>query len=259
MAVVYSIRDWERHFEVSQSRKVDGPLSWVATPTKHDGKSFRRIMRREDAGDIFAAWILLVELAAKMPRRGVLADDDGPLDAECLHDKTGFSAAKFRTALKVLSSNEIGWVLVADWERAGSVLPPQYRTVQDSTGQDSTEHYLHRDGNPSAVPVPNGEPAVLTFPCDGKPNAWLLTESQLSEWGSLFPTLDLLAECRSALAWVLADTTRRKTARGMAKFLVGWFGRAQNGRRSQTAGGTANGGFKRPAVPMLPITDGSDR
>lgn len=260
MTAVYSIRDWTKHFEVAQSNKVKGPLSWVALPTKHDGKGFRRIMRRNDAGDLFAAWILLVEVAAKMPDRGVLADDDGPLSADCLCDKTGFSASKFQTALKFLSSQEIGWLLVADWEHASSTLPPQDRTGQDRTLQDKTGQntICGETGSPSSPPVPNGEPAVLTFPCDGKPNAWLLTESQLAEWRSLFPTLDLLAECRSSLAWVLADSSRRKTARGMQKFLVGWFGRAQNGRRGHSTGGTANG-VTRPPVPMLPITDGSDR
>jgi hypothetical protein len=252
VAVVYSIRDWNRHFEVSQSRKA-GRHKWVAVPTKHDGKSFRRIMRRPDAGDIFTAWMLLVQIAAKCEPRGVLADDDGPLDAECFSDKTGFSVSKFDEALKVLSSQEIGWLLVAQWEHAGSTLPLHNRTVQDSTRQDIT---CGETGIPSTPPVPNDEPAVLTFPCDGKPNAWLLTESQLANWRSLFPSLDLLAECRTALAWVLADTTRRKTARGMPKFLVGWFGRAQNGRRGQVASGTV---VRERDLPPTPRKIAEDR
>lgn len=80
----------------------------------------------------------------------------------------------------------------------------------------------------SSPPAESREPAVLEFPCDGTPRAWWLTESQIAEWRELFPSLDVLAECRAALAWVLADSTRRKTARGMQRFLAGWLGRAQN-------------------------------
>lgn len=255
MAVVYSIRDWDKHFEVSQSRKA-GRHKWVAVPTKHDGKSFRRIMRREDAGDIFTAWMLLVQIAAKCEPRGVLADDDGPLDAACFSDKTGFAVAKFDEALKVLSSQEIGWLLVAQWERAGSTLPLHNKTVQDSTRQDTT---CGETEIPSSPPVPKGEPAVLEFPCDGTPNAWRLTPSQLDEWRTLFPSLDLLAECRSALAWVLASANRRKTARGMPKFLVGWFGRAQNANGRRYGSGGTESVPPRGAVPPSPQKIAEDR
>src|SRR5690606_34541339 len=100
-------------------------------------------------------------------------------------------------------------------------------------------------GQPSRVPPKVDEPAVLEFPCDGTPNAWRLTESQIAEWQELFPSLDVLAQCRLAYAWVLADSSRRKTARGMPKFLVGWFGRSQNR-------GSGNGASRQPQRPSVP-------
>jgi hypothetical protein len=130
---LYSIRDWDEHFEVSQSRK-NKHMRWVSIPTKHDGKSFRRLMLREDGTTIFCAWVLIVQVAAKCPRRGILADEDGPLDALDLHIKTGCSAAVFDSALKALVSKEIGWMLVDKWEDAGSTLPPHTRHT-DKTNQ----------------------------------------------------------------------------------------------------------------------------
>ena len=112
---------------------------------------------------------------------------------------------------------------------------------------------------PSSPPVPKGEPAVLEFPCDGTPNAWRLTPSQLDEWRTLFPSLDLLAECRSALAWVLASANRRKTARGMPKFLVGWFGRAQNANGRRYGSGGTESVPPRGAVPPSPQKIAEDR
>lgn len=119
---LYSIRDWDEHFEVSQSRK-NKHMRWVSIPTKHDGKSFRRLMLREDGTTIFCAWVLIVQVAAKCPRRGILADADGPLDAFDLHIKTGCPVTVFDNALKALVSKEIGWMLVDKWESAGSALP----------------------------------------------------------------------------------------------------------------------------------------
>lgn len=141
MSSVLVIRNWDEHFECSQSRKVGRSLNWVATPCKHDGKSFRRLMLRPDGVEIYGAWILLVQIAAKCPRRGVLADQDGPLVADDFAIKTGCPVSTFEKAIKVLSGTDIGWVVVEQWERAGSVLPP-----------------------------PTNQPTVPTIPTDQPPN-----------------------------------------------------------------------------------------
>lgn len=121
MAVVYSILDWAENFEVAQAKKVK-TWTWVATPLKHDGKSFRRIMLMPDGLEIFASWMLLVQMAAKCPTRGVLADASGPLDAEDFAIKTGAPKDKFENALKVLCSDRIGWMCCEEWEGGGIAL-----------------------------------------------------------------------------------------------------------------------------------------
>jgi hypothetical protein len=132
MSVVYSIRDWNTNFEVSQNRKVI-KWSWVATPLKHDGKSFRRLMAMPDGATVYGAWMLIVQVAAKCPIRGILRDGDGPLTPEDLAIKTGCPISVFENALKVLTSQHIGWMLVEQWEGGGITLPLQERTEQDRT------------------------------------------------------------------------------------------------------------------------------
>lgn len=86
---------------------------------------------------------------------------------------------------------------------------------------------------PSAVPkAAEGLKAVMTFPCDGEPRDWALTSALVAEWQESFPSLDVVGECRHALAWVKSKSAHRKTASGMRRFLVGWLGRAQNAGRS---------------------------
>jgi hypothetical protein len=139
VAEVYLIRGWNEHFECSQSRKRKQAMNWVATPTKHDGKSFRRLMLMDDGLEIYGAWMLMVQIAAKCPTRGVLADADGPLDTSDLAVKTGCPQSKFDKALKVLSEKKIGWIVVEEWEGIGSTLPPQDSTRQyQPTNQPDT-------------------------------------------------------------------------------------------------------------------------
>ncbi len=116
MTTAYRIKNWDENFEIAQSR-VYKRLSWVAIPNKHDGKSFRRIAKHPKADSIFAAWVLIVQVASKQKRRGLLMDEEGPLTPEDLSDQTGFPEEIFKLAFSVLSESRIGWLeKVADSE-----------------------------------------------------------------------------------------------------------------------------------------------
>ena len=83
---------------------------------------------------------------------------------------------------------------------------------------------------------------LLTFPCNGKTNRWNLTREQVAAWSTMFPGVDIEQQCRSAWAWVDASPTRRKTARGMKRFLSGWLARTND------RGGGGGGGQLAPRV-----------
>lgn len=140
MARVFVIRDWDKHFEVAQTRRV-AALSWVAFPTKHDGKSFRRLMLRSDATETYGVWCLLVQVAAKCVRRGVLADQDGPLDFEDFAIKTGAPAVAFQRALPILADPRIGWVTEDEYE------PPPIELGARSTTDRQTDRQTNKQTN----------------------------------------------------------------------------------------------------------------
>lgn len=80
-----------------------------------------------------------------------------------------------------------------------------------------------------ALSRPGEAPAAetLTFPTVGTGGAaWTLTGAQVAEWQRLFPGVSVRGECQKALAWIVSHPARRKTAKGMAGFLVGWLNRA---------------------------------
>lgn len=69
----------------------------------------------------------------------------------------------------------------------------------------------------------------MSFPCVGiGPDEWHLTAAKLAEYEHAFPGADVPAELRKARQWLIDNPARRKTARGMTRYLGNWLGRAQD-------------------------------
>jgi hypothetical protein len=100
------------------------------------------------------------------------------------------------------------------------------------------EHRIERRDPPKA----DASPSVMTFPVNGGSKTWSLTKKQVEEWAALYPGLDVIAECSKSLAWVRAN--RRKTSRGMPKFLVGWLNRANDAPQPQRKSLKIDGAYR---------------
>jgi hypothetical protein len=264
----YRIKDWELHFE-KRHNSSEVVFRWVALPTKHDGKSFRRLARHNDGVRVFAAWILMTQIAGKLPVRGTLIDENGPLTPIDLSDSTGFPPEIFQSALQVLSDPVVGieWLEAISETDLASVVA----TCRDlsrggrekslnSTGQDSTEQ-RKLPTVASATPAKADEaasvasaasPAFLTFPTIAgkktKAREWVLHEDYVSEMAAAFTGVDVRAECQKALVWVRANPTKCKTADGMREFLFKWMCRSQNSPSGGNGGTNRNG---KPRVSSL--------
>lgn len=143
MPTVYRIRNWEQHFEVAQSKKA-AKLRWVAFPNKHDGKSFRRLMRSDPSLALYGGWCATVQVASKCPVRGLLADGDGPLSVVDIADSIGCSTSAIQNAIDACLDATIGWIESTEWndELARSVLLATRSAIHrgGTTLQDITEH-----------------------------------------------------------------------------------------------------------------------
>jgi hypothetical protein len=58
-------------------------------------------------------------------------------------------------------------------------------------------------------------------------NEWTLPPGKIDEYRQAFPRLDVESELRKAGQWLIDNPARRKTAKGMLRFLSGWLGRAK--------------------------------
>lgn len=106
----YEIVDWDRHYETAESRKRK-ELFWVRVPVGRLSKRYMRLMRMEDGPAIFGVWVAVLQLAATMPRRGLLIDQRGePLSVIDIEDETSMPADTISRALDVLTSDRVGWM-----------------------------------------------------------------------------------------------------------------------------------------------------
>ena len=55
----------------------------------------------------------------------------------------------------------------------------------------------------------------------------------MNEWTELFPAVDVMQELRKMKSWLDSNTSRRKTKRGILRFVNGWLSKEQDKGRTQ--------------------------
>lgn len=97
-----------------------------------------------------------------------------------------------------------------------------------------------KEGNEdSGEPRGDSPPAAMIPLVDGTEAAF--TQAQVDDWGRAYPAVDVAQQLRQMRAWCIANPTRRKTARGVEAFIVGWLTKEQNSGRPAKHGLAATG------------------
>lgn len=101
----------------------------------------------------------------------------------------------------------------------------------------------------SNAPTPNevdaAAPPMIALPLnDGTEHP--VSSAMVSEWSASFPAVDVPQALRTMRAWLVAKPARRKTARGVNAFVVGWLGREQDSGKTGRMNGSRHGGDELP-------------
>ncbi|WP_258089856.1 YdaU family protein [Serratia liquefaciens] len=89
-----------------------------------------------------------------------------------------------------------------------------------------------------------GDPVFITLPLNDE-TEFPVTESMLAEYGELYPSVDVRQELRNQRGWLLSETSRRKTKRGIKRFITGWLAREQDrGPKTKAATGENHAEFR---------------
>ncbi|MBI1347223.1 hypothetical protein GC163_13160 [bacterium] len=107
--------------------------------------------------------------------------------------------------------------------------------------------------SPSAENYPDSNPIILEFPTKQSGQTWPLRESKVREYESTFPRIDVLAELRKARQWCSDNPGKRKTAKGMPKFLGAWLAKADSEGNSRKSQPSVIG--QQPPKPTGPLTE----
>lgn len=84
------------------------------------------------------------------------------------------------------------------------------------------------------APSPPSPPPVIGLPLnDG--TEYGVTEEQCQEWAELYPSVDVPQQLRNMRGWLSSNKERRKTKRGIVRFITGWLSREQD--RGHSSGG----------------------
>lgn len=244
MSTVYRIAKFDDVFTKRDGRKDSGELRWVSMPIGFGSGGYQAMI--EDFGDdapaIYGAWCALVKIAAACPTPGLLCSSRGraitPQRAAAL---AYMPAEPFRKLFKWASAQDIGWLEVATMsedhpDNCPDDLPDDfrdqpglhYKTEHNTTEQEASAS-CPEPASPASVLAPVDE-VVIEFPVNGDKSRplWGLTRSKANEYAESFPGVDVKAELLKARQWCRDNAAKRKTARGMPKFLGAWLSKAQN-------------------------------
>lgn len=89
--------------------------------------------------------------------------------------------------------------------------------------QDITLHNITKD----IKHIEQSQTALISFVCTGS-KMFHVEQKDIDQMKELYPDVDILGELRKMKGWLIGNNVRKKTARGMPRFIHNWLGKAQD-------------------------------
>jgi len=135
-----------------------------------------------------------------------------------------------------------------DGPRARLRKPLAFSHLPLAKEEDSLKAPLARGSKPPSRQ--DDSKILMTFETVGTPKQWHFRQSLMDPFQEAYPNVDVLAELAKAKAWLVANPTKRKTARGMPAFLNRWLSRSVDSGRG-SGNGKAGGGTDAELDPEI--------
>jgi hypothetical protein len=100
------------------------------------------------------------------------------------------------------------------------------RTLHATVKESCTEAFKKLEPNQTDSYKTHSVNSSFAFVLRGN-GFWHLPQAKLDEYKATYPALDVENEIRKAAQWLNDNSDRRKTAKGMPRFLGGWLSRAK--------------------------------
>ena len=154
------------------------------------------------------------------PEEGDAIDDWWELKDNCLYLKS--NADKLQTNVPVIQSNPI----------------------QSESKSKFESDNMHGAVKTASEPV---ETPVISLPLNDN-SIYGIAQEHIDHWKELYPAVNVLLELKKMQGWLESNPNKRKTKRGIARFITNWLARTQDkgGVSYGTVGNFANGEGKKP-------------
>ena len=70
-------------------------------------------------------------------------------------------------------------------------------------------------------------PAVIELALNDK-TFYPITQQDIDDWTELYPAVNVMQELRKMKGWCDSNSTKRKTSRGIKRFITNWLAREQD-------------------------------
>lgn len=119
---------------------------------------------------------------------------------------------------------------------------PTVATGKDRLGKDSIG-YINTIS--SELDKPTLNPNGILLPLNDK-SLYEVPQENIDTWVAAYPAVDVMQELQKMRAWLESNPTRRKTKRGINRFINSWLAKEQDrgGRRQQQTAGMRQQGMK---------------
>lgn len=81
---------------------------------------------------------------------------------------------------------------------------------------------------------PPSAPPIITLPLNDKTD-YEITQVEVEHWNELYPAVDIMAELRKMKGWCEGNPAKRKTRRGIVRFVNAWLAKEQDRGGSRKA------------------------
>ncbi|MCD8356115.1 MAG: hypothetical protein LUE11_06050 [Clostridia bacterium] len=147
--------------------------------------------------------------------------------------KDRYRPTKCKEEMKMLSLTDNVYTL--DTECIQDISRPD---TQDRLGKDRLELgkdrlYNNAPTSDKSEPEPEATEPVFIELILNTGQMYPVTQKQVDGWKQLYPGVDIEQALRSMAGWLEGNPTKRKTARGIVRFITGWLDRDQNSGRNQ--------------------------
>ena len=112
------------------------------------------------------------------------------------------------------------------------------KDITEGTTEDTTEdtqnknikNYKNEKNNINTIcsePNMASEPSVISLTLNDK-SEYPIYQKDIDEWKELYPSVDVIQQLRNMKGWCNSNPTKRKTRRGIKKFINSWLSKEQD-------------------------------